>query len=82
MLIIRRPKSRALEKEWLLAVSEPQRGTLLSVDCEDEATSSLCVDANVDTFPSLNLFKDGKYVTTYRGSRHASGQVFRLNQPF
>lgn len=71
-----RPKSRALEAEWLSAVADSRSHTLLSIDCENESTLPLCAKHDVRSYPSLRLFKKGNYVTDYKGPRRASRCVY------
>lgn len=67
-----RPKSQALEAEWLSAVAESRGHTLLSIDCQDESTLPLCARHDIGSYPSLRLFKKGNHVANYKGPRRAS----------
>ncbi|KUI73458.1 Protein disulfide-isomerase [Cytospora mali] len=78
------PKSQALEKEWLLAVSDTKI-PLRSIDCEAE--SRLCAELMIESYPTLKLFEkaDSGYAsTTYLGPRRASGilsYMSRMSRP-
>lgn len=42
---------------------------IAKVDCTVEASKSLCNDQEVDSFPTLLLYRDGKRISEYNGSR-------------
>ncbi|ROW10607.1 hypothetical protein VMCG_01624 [Cytospora schulzeri] len=65
--------SQALEKEWLLAISDTE-SSFLSIDCETE--SRLCADFMIESHPTLKVFEkadSGYSSTTYLGPQRASG---------
>ncbi|XP_051173292.1 thioredoxin domain-containing protein 5 homolog [Leptopilina boulardi] len=42
---------------------------IAKVDCTMETSKSLCNDQEVDSFPTLILYRDGKKISEYNGSR-------------
>lgn len=65
-----RPRSKALKKEWLEAMTTRDDDQLLSLDCvEDQAQ---CSEYGITSYPTLRLFHHGKLVTDYLGPRTSS----------
>lgn len=68
LTIYSRPKSQALEIEWLGITV--QKGSLLSIDCE--ANPTICIDYEIKSQPTLKLFKNGHPVIEYLGPKGAT----------
>lgn len=64
-----RPKSQAIEREWLSAATESPN-TFLSVDCEAEP--NICAKYDISSYPTLYLFENETPVTKYQGPYRAS----------
>lgn len=68
----RRPKSAALETEWLAAAAEGE-DRLISINCADPAIS--CDREGVESLPMIVLFNRGDAVARYRGPARAAAYV-------
>ena len=68
----RRPKSAALETEWLAAAAE-SKDRLISINCGGPDSS--CDREGVESLPMIVLFNKGDAIAQYRGPARAAAYV-------
>jgi thioredoxin-like negative regulator of GroEL len=70
---------KALSPVWTDLATDVEDTTgvaVASVNCDDEA--DLCGDWNIEGYPTLLLFHDGKHVDSYDGGRELETLIFYL----